>query len=179
MSGMCQYSVRFFVIVLKATTGVREACLNHACKACLIAAIPSQTYGNGRDEPHLSPIGHLDDYHYLFPYVCDGTAAMKQGLQAWPRWASQTPVVALRYNKIDVPRELGIEDVLMAPGRGHLPLFCTWVCQCGLRNCTLSIVIFPQYVNSSGYWPYSSCSCEMKVLQVIYSKTWLIPISHP
>ena len=33
----------------------------------------------------------LHDHHYLFPGVCDGIAAMKQGLQAWPRWASGTP----------------------------------------------------------------------------------------
>ena len=32
----------------------------------------------------------LEDHH-LFPYVCDGIAAMKQGLQAWLRWASRTP----------------------------------------------------------------------------------------
>ncbi len=68
---------RFFSLCnnLKATTGVPEAHLGHACKPCFIAAIPSQTHGN----------------HYLFPYVCDGIAAVKQGLQAWLRWASQTP----------------------------------------------------------------------------------------
>ena len=40
---------------------------------------------NERDEPPLSPIGHLEDHYYLFRYVCDGIAAMKQGLQAWLR----------------------------------------------------------------------------------------------
>ncbi len=34
------------------------------------------------DEPPLPPTGHLEDHHYLFPYVCNGIAAMKQGLQA-------------------------------------------------------------------------------------------------
>ncbi len=54
---------------LRPPRGFREAHLNLACKPCFIAAIPSQTYQN----------------HYLFPQVSDGIAAMKQGLQAWPR----------------------------------------------------------------------------------------------
>ena len=39
----------------------------------------------GGDEPLLAPIGHLEDHHDLFQYVCDGIAAMKQGLKAWLR----------------------------------------------------------------------------------------------
>ena len=53
-----------------------------------------------RDEPllsHVSTNGHLEEHHYLFPYVCDGIAVMIQGLQARQRWASRTPLVAWIY----------------------------------------------------------------------------------
>ena len=31
------------------------------------------------------------DHHHTFPWVCDAIAPMTYGLQAWWRWASQTP----------------------------------------------------------------------------------------
>ncbi len=64
-----------------------------------------ETNINGRDKPPLSPIEHLEDHHYLFPYVCDGIVAMQQGLEAWLRWP---PMVAL---KVQLPHRECIVNV--------------------------------------------------------------------
>ena len=43
-------------------------------------------------------LGRPNDHHYLFPYVCDGIDAMKQGLQAWQiDELHGPPVVALMH----------------------------------------------------------------------------------
>ena len=44
---------------------------------------------------NCSVVQVLANYHHTFPWVCGGSTPMAQGLYAWWRWASQSPVVAL------------------------------------------------------------------------------------
>ncbi len=77
------------------------------------------------------------------PYVCDGIAPMLQGLLAWWRWASQTPVVAL------TPWVKVTDHISPGNGQIKVAIHLQSITQNQMYHIIISLLVFVLFLNNS------------------------------